>query len=166
MMSPRANPSRNQAGFTLTELVVTLAIAGVVGAIALPSLADLIRTTRVKNVATEMLSTLAYARNEAITRNVQVSVSASGTWSAGWRVTSNGTVLRQSTLNGDVIISGPTENNITYNPNGRLATLDTLSFSFSMPGTTHVVMRCVSATLLGQPVMQSDTNQDGDCSNG
>ena len=165
-MIPQVQRRREQRGFTVIEIGVTLAIAGVVAAMALPSLADLLRTTRIKSAATEMLSTLAYARNEAITRNAQVSIIASGSWSAGWRVMTNGTLLRQSSLNGDVIVNGPSENNVTYNPNGRMTTLTSLNFSFSVTGRNHVLMRCVSATLMGQPVMQSDTNRDGNCSNG
>jgi type IV fimbrial biogenesis protein FimT len=74
---------RQERGFTLTEIAVTLVIAAVVSAMALPSLSTLTRTNRVKQSATDMVMTLAYARNEAINRNAQVSVVAFGTWSAG-----------------------------------------------------------------------------------
>ena len=158
--------ARKQAGFTLTEIGVTLLIVGVMSAMALPSLSSLTRGTRVKRAATDMLATLAYARSEAISRNAQVSIVASGTWSAGWQVVVGATVLRQSTFNGEVAVSGPDGNTVSYNPNGRLAALPTLNFSFSFPGDGQVVMRCVSATLMGQPVLQVDANRDGDCRNG
>ena len=158
--------ARKQAGFTLTEIGVTLLIVGVMSAMALPSLSSLTRGTRVKRAATEMMATLAYARSEAISRNAQVSIVASGTWSAGWQVVAGATVLRQSTFNGEVAVSGPDGNTVSYNPNGRLAALPTLNFSFSVPGDGQVLMRCVSATLMGQPVLQVDANRDGDCRNG
>ena len=157
---------KRHQGFTLTELAVTLAIASVVGAMALPSLSDMLRSTRVKQAASDMVATLAYARNEAITRNTVVSVVAFGTWSAGWQVIANGTTLRQTLFNGDVTVASSTGNSVSYNPNGRVGSLTTLSFTFSVPGNAKVMRRCVSATLMGQPVLQSDTNRDGDCSNG
>jgi type IV fimbrial biogenesis protein FimT len=157
---------RKEHGFTLTELAVTLVIAAVVSAMALPSLSTLTRTNRVKQSATDMVMTLAYARNEAINRNAQVSVVAFGTWSAGWQVVAGGTPLRLTTLSGEVTVDGPAANAVTYNPDGRLAVLTSLSFAFSVAGDTEVLRRCVSATLMGQPVLQTDANRDGDCSNG
>jgi type IV fimbrial biogenesis protein FimT len=162
----RAQNFSKQRGFTLTELVVTLVIAVMVSAMALPSLSSFTRNSRVKQTATDMVMTLAYARNEAINRNAQVSVVAFGAWSAGWQVIAGGAPLRQTTLTGEVTVGGPVANTVTYNPDGRLATLTTLSFVFSVPGNTQVSTRCVSATLMGQPVLQNDANRDGDCTNG
>jgi type IV fimbrial biogenesis protein FimT len=161
-----AQNSRKERGFTLTEIAVTLVIAAVVSAMALPSLSTLTRTNRVKQSATDMVMTLAYARNEAINRNAQVSVVAFGTWSAGWQVVAGGTPLRLTALSGEVTVNGPAANAVTYNPDGRLAGLTSLSFVFSVAGNTEVLRRCVSATLMGQPVLQTDVNRDGDCSNG
>jgi type IV fimbrial biogenesis protein FimT len=110
----------NQGAFTLTELLVALAIAGMVGAMALPSLASLLRSNRVKQSATDMVMTMAYARNEAINRNVQVSVIAAGSWSDGWQVVAGATPLRQTTISGDVRVGGPAAKSVTYNPDGRL----------------------------------------------
>jgi type IV fimbrial biogenesis protein FimT len=168
MVSALMNRQRLSAvyGFTLTELAVTLVVAGVLAAVALPALSSFSRNGRVKQAANDMVMTLAYARNEAINRNAQVSVDASGSWSAGWQVTVGGTPLRQTALNGGVVVGGPAGGTVTYNPNGRLATSGTLSFTFSIPGDARVTMRCVSATLMGQPVLQADDNHDGDCSNG
>jgi type IV fimbrial biogenesis protein FimT len=157
---------RKSSGFTFIELVITLAVAAVVTSIALPSLSGLIRNTRVKQTASDMVMTLAYARNEAVNRNAQVSVVALGTWNAGWQVVAGGAPLRQTALSGEVTVGGTAPSMLTYNPDGRLATLTTLSFVFSVPGNTEVLMRCVSATLMGQPVLQSDANRDGDCTNG
>src|SRR5262249_15153243 len=110
-------------GFTLTEVAVTLVIVGVISALALPALASMVGNNRVKQTTTEMMMTFSYARNEAITRNAQVSVVAFGTWSAGWQVIADGTTLRQTILNGEVTVVGPVANTVTYTPNGRLATL-------------------------------------------
>jgi len=162
----RALAVRKSSGFTFMELVITVAVAAVVTSMALPSLSGLLRNTRVKQTATDMVMTLAYARNEAINRNAQVSVVAFGSWTAGWQVVAGGTPLRQTALSGEITVAGPASSTLTYNPDGRLSNLTTLRFVFSVPGNTEVLMRCVSATLMGQPVLQTDANRDGDCTNG
>jgi type IV fimbrial biogenesis protein FimT len=161
-----APKSITQQGFTVTEIAVTLLIAGMITAMAVPALSSLNRSTRVKQAASDMVTTLAYARNEAISRNAQVTIVASGTWGAGWQVVAGATLLRQTTLNGQVAVSGPAGNTVSYNPNGRLAALPTLNFTFSVPADSQVAVRCVGATLMGQPVLQVDANRDGDCTNG
>ncbi len=61
----RAQQSR---GFTLVELLVGVAILGVLLALAAPSLADFINRRRVEAVAAELATDLAYARTEAAMR--------------------------------------------------------------------------------------------------
>ena len=103
----RALAVRKSSGFTFMELVITVAVAAVVTSMALPSLSGLLRNTRVKQTATDMVMTLAYARNEAINRNAQVSVVAFGSWTAGWQVVAGGTPLRQTALSGEITVGGP-----------------------------------------------------------
>lgn len=64
-LSPRLTRSN---GFTLVELLVGVAILGVLLALAAPSLADFINRKRVETVAAELATDLAYARTEAAMR--------------------------------------------------------------------------------------------------
>lgn len=162
----RSRARSAQHGFTLMEVAVTLIIASVMVSIAVPSMRELILNSRVKQASSDMLATLAYARNEAINRNAQVSVVATGSWSSGWQVVANGTPLRQTTLNGDVTVTASGGSVVTYNPNGRLASGTSASFAFSIPANAKVAMRCVAVGLVGQPTPQVDANRDGDCTNG
>jgi type IV fimbrial biogenesis protein FimT len=75
-------------GFTLVELVVTLAIAGVLLAYAIPSFRDFGLRQKVSNEANELLGDLMYARVTAIKEGQSVVVlSNNGTdWSNGWRI--------------------------------------------------------------------------------
>lgn len=83
-------------GFTLVELMVTVAILAIVLAIAVPSFQGLIRDQQATTVANEVVSAIALARSEAIKRNRNVTVcrrNAAGTdcdsgtnWAAGWAV--------------------------------------------------------------------------------
>lgn len=158
---------RREFGFTLTEALIALAVLGIIAALAGPSLNGLMVNSRVKQAASDMFTTMAYARNEAINRNTQVSINAMGTWGAGWQVVAaGGSVLKQTTLTGGVTVTGPAGNSMTYNPNGRLTTAGAVTFTFTLPGNPEVTMRCVTSTLIGQPVLQADLNRDGNCNNG
>lgn len=65
----------NQNGFTIIELVVTLAIFGIMLAIALPSFLSYLPTMRLKGAARDISSTLQSARMEAVSRNTNCNVS-------------------------------------------------------------------------------------------
>lgn len=107
MNMPRSHPSspksdlsvrrqRIMNGVTLLELMVTVAIVAILGALAAPSFRTLIQTNRTRTVARELMSTLDLARSEAARRGQPVSVcrssdgsscSAMGAgWDSGWIV--------------------------------------------------------------------------------
>ena len=65
----KAMRTRAQAGFTLIELVITIAIAGTLLAIAIPNLSTFTAEMRAKTVAFELIGDLITARSEALKRN-------------------------------------------------------------------------------------------------
>jgi type IV fimbrial biogenesis protein FimT len=79
-----------QTGFTLVELMVTLAVAGIVVSLATPSFNEMIANSRLTSAANELVGALSYARSEAVKRGVNVvMLSRSGTdgvWESGWDV--------------------------------------------------------------------------------
>lgn len=83
-------------GFTLLELMMTIAIAGLLAMLAMPSFDSMLRAKRTRTVANELLAALNLARSEAMRRGQPVSVCRSsdgsscattGTgWDQGWIV--------------------------------------------------------------------------------
>ena len=80
-------------GLTLIELMITLAIAGVLIATAAPSMREFIQNNRSATQINELQATLNLARSEAIKRNSNITIcrsndgtSCAGNWQDGWIV--------------------------------------------------------------------------------
>ena len=75
--------------FTLIELVMTMAIAGILVTIAIPSFNSIITSSRITSYANELVGALNLARSEAVRRGIQVTVRHNGAlthWESGWTV--------------------------------------------------------------------------------
>src|SRR4249920_86817 len=83
------------AGFTLVELLMVLAVVGIMTAIALPAMRMHLANADIRGVAEEMRSGLELARTEAIRRNTSVQFQRNGT---GWAVVVPGANLGQDLL--------------------------------------------------------------------
>lgn len=88
------HPSRRGAGFTLVELMVTIAVLAILLAIGIPAFASLIAANRLTSATNELVASLQTARTEAIRRNTRITVcpaaptatACSGSWRDGWIV--------------------------------------------------------------------------------
>lgn len=64
--------SDKQMGFTLIELMVTVAVMAIVLTVAVPAFTNVINNNRLTSQANELLNSLSFARSEAIRRNADV----------------------------------------------------------------------------------------------
>jgi len=98
-------PNKDQ-GFTLVELMVTLALLAVIANIAVPALEGLITRNRQQALMEQVASALNNARAEAILQRRAIEVcgshdgkKCSADWSSGWLVrTSDGRILHRVQL--------------------------------------------------------------------
>ncbi len=86
---------KSQNGFTLIELVVTLAVAMIILTVGVPSFTTILRNAALTATANDLVGALNLARSEAVKRRVPtrlcksndgVSCATSADWEAGWLV--------------------------------------------------------------------------------
>ncbi|HHP7234258.1 MAG TPA: GspH/FimT family pseudopilin [Desulfobacterales bacterium] len=85
---------RNQAGFTLQEVMITIAIAGIVSAIAVPNYLGWMPRHRLESGTSDVVMALNAARLEAIKGNTDVTVNFDPS-NERYTVVRNGTTIHQ-----------------------------------------------------------------------
>lgn len=142
---------RHQAGFSATELMIVVAIVGVLAALAVPNMGPLIRAQRIKTAAFDIYSSLNLSRSEAIKRNSTVTLTPTGgDWSKGWEVKdANDNVVKTQPGWDALTIDGPAS--ISYNSSGRL-TAAVVPFAVSAADVSVAKQRCINMDLSGRAV--------------
>lgn len=78
--------SRKQRGFTLIELMVTVAILAILAVVGIPSFLSAIEKNRLKNAVEEVYGLLVEARSEAVVRSRDTLIDVDGgAWCVGYR---------------------------------------------------------------------------------
>jgi len=143
-------------GFTLVELVVTVALLGVLLTIAVPGLRQLTLNQGVKSAAFDLFSALEYARSEAIKRpgetvTLKAGASTDGTWTTGWRLMASTTKLRSWTIAPNItVVDKNALTQVTFGKDGHTTAAPLLEVK-STTTVSGVDARCVQVDLIGRP---------------
>lgn len=130
---------RLERGFTLIEMMIAVALTGLLLGMAVPALNSFVSNARQTGAINDFVASMHIARNTAITTNARVTVCASSggngcevtTWDQGWVVftDSNNNLLIDgadaiisagSDVDGLAIRSGEFAQVLQYRPNGRV----------------------------------------------
>ena len=175
----------NMVGFTLIELIVTMAIGAIIMTQAVPSFLTSIKNNRLTTETNKLVADINLARSEAIKRGVNLMVcsttdpsaasptcAASTTWSNGWLVfaddngtgdfeAANDTLIRvglgQSSNSSIGFIS--TDNTLTYTAEGLTTSASTIVIAICDDrGTTDG--RQIQVNPTGRPRMITGDSTD------
>ncbi|MEK9939373.1 MAG: GspH/FimT family pseudopilin [Methylotenera sp.] len=153
-----------EQGFGLVELVVAMAIMGILITITLPAMDSMLLSGRLRSYSNELLASAYLARSEAIKTNavVRLCASASGTacdgsWEQGWVVlrSDDAVIESHAALTEGFVINGSVTT-LSFKPTGIGATQATLTVCKSGGDQSRVVT--VNAS--GRP---SVTKESGGC---
>jgi type IV fimbrial biogenesis protein FimT len=166
-------------GFTLVELMVTIAIIGIFMAIAVPNFQTILQANRIQAATAEFQSGLALARAEAIKRGGDARVtllpnSFTGTtpnWNSGFTVfydttmtanalaapaaTANNVLMQTTTIPANVAIDSNSSGYVIFNGLGRsiltTGAFGAATFSFGpAANTTNTDFRCMIMSATGR----------------
>ena len=174
----RARARRRRAGFTLIELMVTIGVASVLMAIAVPSFNQMIIGSRLTAQSNELVAAISLARSEAIKRNASITLCRSsnatdceataGTWQ-NWIVrTGAGTVVRQGSVNnyGGTLVMNSTLTNdrVVFGPDGLARTGDVMVADHTITVCSRrSVDRNVRRIVLGAGSRMSTLSENAAC---
>lgn len=138
----------------MTELLVVVAVVGVLATLAVPSFRSLVESQRVRNASFEIFSLLSLVRSEAIKRNGNVTITptTNAAGEIGFSVTAaGGEVIRtKSALKGIVITVTPSSTTeVVYQRTGRATA--TPAFQVDVSATPTENVRCIEIELSGMP---------------
>ena len=181
-----SRPGAGASGFSLIELMFTVALAGILMTVAAPSLTKMIKTNRVQTEASSFVGDLMVARTEAVKRGVNVSacVSSDGatclttnTWHSGWIVFADPTSacsgttsaypavrVRKAFSSSDTFAASTAKSCITFNREGFTSNLGTATVTFTIhtSDTLAGATRCVAVDLGGH--LTTQTSGQASCS--
>lgn len=165
-----STPLKNKRGFSLIEIMISIAVLAILTTIALPSLGEFIVKLKVDNKVSELQRMLLTARNTAINTGLNVSVcpinvnrtdcTGAADWSGVIGIISQNQVIKEiSPINATDKLQFAFDR-VTYNASGQLTANNAGTFSFC-PHANEDFSRAVIISLSGRTFLSSDNNGDG-----
>lgn len=120
--SPPGQISMSQKGFTLIELMVTLAVMAILLGIAAPSFSQMLRDNRAASELNVFVSMFNFARSEAASRGLRVRVQGPLAADDSWQVVrvTTGEVMRVFPALSTFAVAPDGEKNMVFDAQGRL----------------------------------------------
>lgn len=147
-------------GFTLIELMITVALLGILATLALPAFQGSMDRQRIQSAANSLSVAFATARSESVKRGRTVSVCKSsdktdcttdGDWSVGWiiYITAGAPIKAFDSPSGGVSMAGSAvpdlQNSVQFDPSGASNLAGTGGVTICIAGQTSRVVSIASS---------------------
>lgn len=162
----------SSSGFTIVELMVSLAVASILIGIAIPAFTDFIRQRTLTTGVNDMVLAITYARSEAVRRGETVSVEAldpdaDNEWGGGYCVV----VGAAGNCAGEVLRRFEPAANAVFDGVGALNNVTRLSFNargMLTPGVNGSILLCRDGVNRGRAlnvnvVGRTDVDSEWEC---
>jgi type IV fimbrial biogenesis protein FimT len=154
-------PGRREAGFTVIEMLMVVAIFGIMAATAAPSFSSLIASKRAETTATDLYVALVASRSEATKRNANATLAQkTGGWQVGWQIhvvdPTDSTItltLEDHAVTNGVTISGP--DSVVFQSSGRVQGNTNPAFAINVVNGSTSDLRWVCIDLSGRPMVRT-----------
>lgn len=153
-------------GFTLIELLITISIAGILTAFAIPTFSDMIRNERLTAITNDLISSVNLARFTAISRGETITIKAKNeNWREGWTVERlncvNNCVLKDyQALRAGYTLRGNIGNSLSFQSNGSSENAGNMILCANDEVQPYHV-KLMKINYIGRMSVATDTNQNG-----
>jgi type IV fimbrial biogenesis protein FimT len=160
---------KRQTGFSITELMIVVAIVAILFAIGIPSFRYVTNANRASAEVNGLLGDLMYARAEAVREGTPVVVCTSGdrqscanvnTWQGGWIICVANPAGTCDNTTAVLRVQKPFTSTDSLNGNVSAVAFSRVGFATGLPGTANFTLhdstnnstwtRCLSVTVVGQ----------------
>jgi type IV fimbrial biogenesis protein FimT len=167
----RTRRVKSDLGFSLIELLIVVAITGILATVAAPAFREATLGSKLTSYANNLVASANLARVEAIKRNLPVTMCVSSTgaactdgeWSEGWIIQSGATVIhrQQALASGFKMTEASAISAVNFHPSGIGATQSVFTVCRASPEAGSQE-RVITLTATGRASVK--TTKTGSCS--